>query len=534
MTVRFIMLLLFSCLLTAGAAAAGGSARLLGKVTYVSSEGVYIDAGRDAGLAIGDTLQIQRAGSIIATVVVSNISSRSAAAVVLEQTEAVKAGDDTYGQVPSPAPASGQKGRRSAEPEPEPEPEPTSRPQRGARLRGDISISNFLHHDLTETDRSWTRPGLATRLTIEDIGSAGLRFELRHRTRLYHRSRTSYDGQDTDEWSHQVYEFGLFHDGGEVSSEWGVGRVLAPYVRGVGFIDGAYFAQSLDDSYKIGFAAGTSPDHEDSGLDFDRRKLGAFVAYETGDYRASRLTLSAAFSTEYEKSTVSRDFLYLQGTFAKYRRLTMYHSVEIDLNRDWRYDRSGDRLTFTNYLGSATLTVHRSTRLFFSYDTRKNIRYYETRETPDSLFDDRTNRGVRGGLNVRLNDRVSVRASGGIRFRDDSFDDPVTGSFSVRLNRFPGPRHSLAMYLTCVKTQFTTGYRPMATYRFPLSGRMLVNLTGAAHIYETGTVTTKNYYGDISTSYYFRNGLFAGGSYRQYFDDDFNSIELFTELGWRW
>lgn len=529
MTPRLLMLLFALCLTLAGSVTAQDNTRILGKITYVSAEGVYIDAGTEAGLAIGDTLQIRRAGATIATVVINNISSQSAAAVVLEQSEPIRAGDDLYGNATPPSPP-----KVAPTPTPEREPEPARRSTRGARIRGDISVSNFLHHDLTDADRSWSRPGLATRLTIEDIGSAGLRFELRHRTRLYHRSRASFDGQDTDNWSHQVYEFGLFHDAEGVSSEWGIGRVIAPYVRGVGFIDGMYFARSLTDNYKVGFAAGTSPDRENSGLDFNRRKLGAFVAYETGVYRGNRLTLSAAFSTEYEKSTVSRDFLYLQGTFAKYGRLTMYHSVEIDLNRDWRYDMTGDRFTVTNYLANATLTVHRSTRLFFSYDNRKNIRYYETRETPDSLFDETTNQGVRGGINTRLSDRISLRASGGIRFRDDTFDDPITGSFSVRLNRFPGKRQSLAMYLTYVKTQFTTGYRPMAIYRFPLTGRMLVNVTGAAHIYETGTLTTKNYYGDIASSYYFRNGLYVSGSYRQYFDDDFNSIELFTELGWRW
>lgn len=528
MSARLIVLLLLLGL--ALASSARPDVQILGKVTYVSAEGVYIDVGREAGLTIGDSLQIRRTGAVIATVVVNNVSSQSAAAIVLEQSTRIEAGDEVYGQVRIAAPSVEVKldsANNSV-------PEEATQPRKNARVRGDVAVSTFRHYDQTDAGRSWSRPGVSTRLTVEDIGSAGLRVELRHRTRLYHRSRPSFDGQDTDDWSHQVYEFGLFHDGEGVKSEWGIGRVIAPYVRGVGFIDGVYFARAVNDNYKVGIAAGTSPDYEDSGLDFGRRKLGAYVAYETGDYRDNRLTLSAAMSTEYEKSTVSRDFLYLQGTFAKHGRWTMYHSVEIDLNRDWRYDMAGNRFTFTNYLTSATLTLHRSARLFFSYDTRKNIRYYENRETPDSLFDERTNQGLRGGLSVHLSDRVNFRASGGIRFRDDMFDDPITGSFSVRLNRFPGQRQSLSLFFTYVKTQFTTGYRPMAIYRFPLTSRLLINVTGAAHIYETGTLTTKNYYGDVATSYYFRNGMYLSGSYRQYFDDDFDSVELFTELGWHW
>lgn len=528
MLARSIVLLLLLGITLASSSRSG--VQVLGKVTYVSSEGVYIDVGREAGLTIGDTLQIRRTGHVIATVVVNNISSQSAAAIVLDQSTTIEAGDEIYGQIRFEAPSVAQELQSVTNSVPE----EAARPRNEMRVRGDVAVSTYQHYDLTDAGRSWSRPGVSTRLTVEDIGSGGLRVELRHRTRLYHRSRPSFDGQDTDDWSHQVYELGLFHDGEGVKSEWGIGRVIAPYVRGVGFIDGLYFARAVNDHYKVGLAAGTSPDYEDSGIDFSRRKLGAYVAYETGDYRDHRLTLSAAFSTEYEKRTVSRDFLYLQGTFAKHGRLTMYHSVGIDLNRDWRYDIAGNRFTFTNYLTNATLTLHRSARLFFSYDTRKNIRYYENRETPDSLFDETTNQGLRGGLSVHLSERVNLRASGGIRFRDDTFDDPITGSFSVRLNRFPGQRQSLSLFFTYVKTQFTTGYRPMAIYRFPLTGRLLINVTGAAHIYETGTLTTKNYYGDVATSYYFRSGMYLSGSYRQYFDDDFESVELFTELGWRW
>jgi len=74
----------------------------------------------------------------------------------------------------------------------------------------------------------------------------------------------------------------------------------------------------------------------------------------------------------------------------------------------------------------------------------------------------------------------------------------------------------------------------MAIFRFPIMKRLLINLSGAAHIYETGTRTTSNYYVDAATSYHFRSGLYLNDSYRHYFDSDLESVELFTELGWRW
>jgi hypothetical protein len=530
--VRLLLILLGLFVAFAGVPAATyaqSDGESIAELTYVSAEGVYFNAGSEVGLRLGDTLEIRRGNRMIATVVINNISSQSAAAIILEQTEPVLAGDRLFAvsigspiiDQPIPKPS-----------EPLPRTAPKSAPR--GRMRGELAFSNYLHRDLSGADLSWMRPGLASRFSIENIGDAGLTFEFRHRTRLYHRSREVRVGEGTDEWSHQVYEMALLHDQEGVATEWGIGRIIAPYVRGVGLIDGGYYARSVSEHYKVGVAGGTSPDPENSGLDFGRRKLGVFVAFEAGRYDADRLGLSAALSTEYDHSTVSRDFLYLQGTFSRFGRLNTYHSVEIDWNRSWRYEYTHDRLKLTNYFGSATLTLHRNASVFVSYDTRRNIRYFENRNIPDSLFDALPNKGVRGGFSLRFSDRVSMRASGGIRMRDDFFDDAKNGSISFRLSRFPARRHTMSAFFSYVKTQFTTGYRPLLVYRFPVMTRLLMTLTGAAHFYDTGTRTTSNYYTDLAGSYAFRSGLFINGSYRQYYDSDLESVELFTELGYRW
>lgn len=500
------------------------------EITYVSAEGVYFAAGTDHGVAVGDTLEVARNGSVIARIVVSNISSKSAAATILSQDTPVKAGDSVnlpmpaiQNEVPDVSVDTVQEARTEEE-----------TVSRGARFSGEVALSSYWHHDLTDSELDWTRPGLSTRFRIDNIGDAGIRLDFRHRTRLYHRSRTIRIGQDKDEWSNQVYEFALTHEGPGVSTEWGVGRVLAPYVRGIGFIDGAYVAQSLGASFKLGAAAGAAPGREDGGVEFTLRKFGVFAAYEPTSESNRRFSLSAAISSEYDHSTVGRDFMYFQTTFSQRGLLSTYHSVELDLNRDWRFDRAGERVTFTNYYGTLALNLHQSTQLTVSYDTRKAVRYAQSRHTPDSLFDDRTNKGFRSSLSVRLSDRISVRTSGGIRFRDDFHDDVVTGSFSIRASRFPWRRHSVSLYFSYINTQFTTGYRPMLVYRFPLTTRLPITLAFAGHQYETNGQTTRNYYGDVSASYAFRNGLFFAGSFRQYLDDELQSTELYTELGWRW
>ncbi len=386
---------------------------------------------------------------------------------------------------------------------------------------------------MTDSDYDRTQPGVKTKLSVENIGGGNLAFKLRHRTRLYHRSRTLSIGQDANEWIHQIYELGLFHENEASKTEWAIGRVLSPYVRGVGYVDGGYLAHQIHSNFKIGFAGGAAPDMVSSEPNFDRRKFGLFGAFETGTYQTQRLAFTAAVSTEYDETTVSRDFLYFQGTYSKYQLLSLYQSVEIDFNRDWRYDQTGERFTFTNYYANANVNITKNASIFLSYDARKNIRYFETMDTPDSLFNDDYHQGIRAGFNLRLMDRINFRGNAGIRFRDGLPDDNKFASATVRIARFPLPRHSMTLMMSIVETQFTTGYRPMMSYRFPVSRRVALNLTGSGYIYKTGSRTTSYYYADASTYYSFARRYYLSATYRQYFDTRLKSIELRTELGIR-
>ncbi|UCE24945.1 MAG: hypothetical protein JSU74_02525, partial [Candidatus Zixiibacteriota bacterium] len=409
----------------------------------------------------------------------------------------------------------------------------SSETKKPSRLKGSVSIENFARMDMTDSDLNRTQPGIRTRLALTNVGGTDLELKLRHRTRLYHRSSSLYAGQDTDDWVHQVYELGLFHEVEGARTEWAVGRVLSPYVRGVGYIDGGYFAHSIHRNFKLGLAGGTVPDRVSSEPDFDRRKFGLFASFETGDYSTQRLALTTALSTEYDKETVSRDFLYLQGTYSRKGLLSLYQSVEVDLNRDWRYVRAGERLTFTNYYANATVNITEQASLFVSYDARKNIRYFELIDTPDSLFNDDVHQGIKAGFNWRFADRFYFRGHAGIRFREGLPDDNRFVSGLLRINRFPMNRHSVTLSMHVVETQFTTGYRPMVRYRFPLLRKLTLNLTGSSYIYMVGDNKTSYYYADLNANYRFGRRYYLSGNIRQYYDDELESVEIRTELGLR-
>ncbi|MEW6411738.1 MAG: hypothetical protein AB1483_04595 [Candidatus Zixiibacteriota bacterium] len=531
--VTFIASILIAVTLAGPAQAAGNCSQPC--VTYISAEGVYLDGGLSSGFDVDDTVAFIRDKKTIAIGFVTKVAEYAAATEVAHQTCPVQVGDIAarISDVPRLTLTST---AAFVEPARAPHPEATStinqKPGPPPHLRGSISFENYYHNDLTDTDYDRTQPGVKTKLEIENI-TGDVSFKMRHRTRLYHRSKAYSIGQDTDEWIHQVYELGFFHEVEGSKAEWAIGRVLSPYVRGIGYVDGGYLAHQIHRNFKIGLAGGTAPDMVSSEPNFDRRKFGLFAAFETGAYQTRRLAFTAAVSTEYDRSTVSRDFLYFQATFSKYQLLSLYQSVEIDFNRDWRYDKTGDRFTFTNYYANATINITKDASVFFSYDARKNIRYFETMDTPDSLFNDDYHQGIRAGLNLRFTDRISFRGNAGIRFRDGLPEDNRFVSATLRLSRFPLPKHSMTLMMSIVETQFTTGYRPMITYRLPISRRLAFNITGSSYIYKTGSKTTSYYYADASTYYSFARRYYLAGTFRQYFDSRLKSVELRTELGIR-
>ncbi len=67
---------------------------LKNSVSYVAASVVYINAGREGHLAVGDTVKIYRGPSEIGSVLITAVSKRSSSAQILQQTVSITMGDD--------------------------------------------------------------------------------------------------------------------------------------------------------------------------------------------------------------------------------------------------------------------------------------------------------------------------------------------------------------------------------------------------------------------------------------------------------
>lgn len=147
----------------------------------------------------------------------------------------------------------------------------------------------------------------------------------------------------------------------------------------------------------------------------DVTKGGVFGVYQTGAGTTRQLRSTIALNGEYHQGTISREFAYEQTSLSLGSALSLFQSAEVNINRGWRRKAAGKSLELTNAHVNAVCTPVSAMSVTLSYDTRTNVRTYETRTVSDSLFDNRALQGLRGGLNARLPWTMLVGVDGRLR-----------------------------------------------------------------------------------------------------------------------
>ena len=495
-------------------------------INYISADAVYLNAGSHAGLQIGARVQIVRDGRTIAILEVVHVSSNSASCRVVEQTEAPRVGDAAvFTAVAAPAaPVAAASGAAAVA-------LGAQAPRVDNIVSGYVEIQNVLQRDLSGSDISSLQPAIAARILVKNVGGTGGDLRFRDRIRYYHRSQPASPTIDSGEWYHRLTELSFVFDTPGATLNWGVGRLIAPHMIGVGIVDGGYVSFAFARYLRAGVSGGLTPDLIDLSVSSDNAQAGGFVAFDYESAQRWRFISSASLMGRYQSGTVSREFVYWQNSYNYYRYFAVFQSVEVDFNRDWRRDAAGESTTFTNFYIMASGEVTQYASLDLSYDSRQNIRVYETKETPDSLFDDFTHDGYRGGVTFHLPRSFTLRGYGGLRYIDGRRTNRYFTAWA-RAARLPWRGHSVWLRYAYADARTVTGHRPAVEYRFPATRTTRVDLGLGGYIYEQGTRTTSSYYADLG-AYYTRDRYFASGTYRQYFGGNLESILFFLNVGLR-
>ena len=143
--------------------------------------------------------------------------------------------------------------------------------------------------------------------------------------------------------------------------------------------------------FSFGGVTGTRPDYEDYGFNLKLFEYGAYVGHSHATQKG-QIQSSVAFFEQRNSGNVDRRFAYLQHSNTLFKNLSLFSSAELELF-SLKDGVSSTSPSFTSLYISLRYRMFKKLTLFTSFDTRKNVIYYETfKDYADRLLEEATGR----------------------------------------------------------------------------------------------------------------------------------------------
>ena len=413
----FLFFMGINCLLNAQ----DSNEKLYGTISYLTSENVYVRFPGTALIETGDTLFLEKDGQSIPCLVVTNKSSISCVAKSLNDCKMEK--DD---QVFFKLPAKNEKNEIENEVAEKEKPglsedkeeKPIEKPQSTLfkeRINGRISAATYSIISDEGNPGYHSAMGRVS-LNAEHINNS--RFSIY--TYLNHRQnyRLNEEVPAGGEGIFRIYNLAVKYEANH-SLSFSLGRQINNKFSSLGAFDG-FQAEKRMGSFYAGTLAGSRPDIHDFNYNPKLFAYGAYAGYRhAGDKILSESTLGIL--EQRNSGAIDRRFFYLQHSGSFLGKLHLFGSMEMDLFQNLP-EKPVSKPRLTGLYVSTIYRLHRKLSLMASYDTRKNIIYYETYSTEiERLLDDNIARqGLRLRINVQAMRHLNTGVSASRRFQSDN------------------------------------------------------------------------------------------------------------------
>jgi hypothetical protein len=402
------VLLSLAVLTVCGNARQPDGRRIAVAVSYVTSQTVYLDGGKNHAIAPGDTGTLFRRGIPSGRVVVTGVSSSSSSARLLPPADSVAVGDSVVFAMTF-------RERTVARGNPD----SLSQAQ---RVREVVKASPALVHGRVGLQytamgeaggpMAYSRPSLLMYFAGTPFGGSNIAVNLHARVDGSLGSPSGY-------WASKgttlrVYDLSVTLDDPRQWYGFSAGRVASAYVGGLGLFDGVQVLVR-GGALTVGGVGGFQPDYRTSGFNNQTQKLAGFISIAWPASASLRGSSTLAYGQQLFRGALDRDFLFLQNTMSLSTSLFLYQSTEVDLHRR---DGDGRKGTFslTNTYLSVTYQPLDWLGMNLGYDATRRIEFLQSEKNLlDSLLDRDLRQGWRGSVNFRLPLNVNWQVLGGYR-----------------------------------------------------------------------------------------------------------------------
>jgi len=505
------------------------------KISYISKENIYLNKGKRSGLIVGDTLKVKRDGEIIARIHVQYVAEHSASCLVLNQKENLHIGDTveftlngtkSAETVIAIAPISrslqdSYKKKLSTKP--------------FARISGGLSLQWFHYEDQSGNNLNFDQPTVRFDLRAKELWGKKYYFVIKMRVRKNQRTRNYRTGIEEEEWRNRIYSFYFSYEDIGSPINFRIGRILTPNLRGIGYLDGLQLLHNINKELNWGVYAGLQSSWQFATTEDSLRKYGLFISYKNGDYKSNRFAGTIAYNAIYHGQTVSRKNIYFQSSFNSKNDISIFQSMELDINSSWRKEKEGQQISLTSFYLSARYKFSNTVRTGISYDNRKNYYRYETREIPEDLYDLAFRHGLSADLSLTLPHDYYTSFRFSVKKRQDDSETTYIGRFSLRKKNIFFQYLTMNLNLNGYTNYYTKGWIPSLYLSKQISGGHYLSLNGGLNKYETKLDGQKRsrYWLRLNGRLQMFGRTYLSGFYSHEWGDDFKGYRVLAEIGYR-
>ncbi len=365
---------------------------LTGKVSYISSQNVYVKFENTDGIQVGDTLFTMQDNKPQPALIVTSLSTISCigtpvsgsklssktqiiAKKKITKTEITEKAKEPK-SVNEEAIVKAFKKKKAEEPK--------------ARFDGRLSVSSYTNVSNYNTNQRF-RYNLT--LNAPNIGNSNLSFD----SYLSFTHLISFPAKTTD-WQGlnnalKIYSLSFKYDLSKTASI-SLGRRINVNMANIGAVDGLQF-ENTGKYFSYGALIGSRPNDLTYGFDSKLVQYGGFLSHHIENTTGNMQT-SFAFFNQMNNFKTDRRFAYFQHTNSLLKNFDLFCSFEFDL---YKVLNSVPLNTFdlTSTYVSLRYKPVDNLSLSLAYDARKNVYYYETypQNKLDSILDKETRQGLR-------------------------------------------------------------------------------------------------------------------------------------------
>jgi len=456
----FLLLLLAEAIIS-------GQLPLGGKITYITSQHVYVRFSSTEGLADGDTLFMQENRGEVPVLVILSHSSTSCVCEPLAERE-FKLSQQVTGRPKNLENAAPTVVQVVPDHTPAPMPDTTTGKNPGTaaaeagevyqigtakkqEISGRITLSSYTYLKNRQSDGR-ERLRYTFSLYARNIGGSGLTIE---NYMTFSHTLNQWDEIKANIFNGlKIYNLSASYAfrGSTIIT---AGRRINPKLSSVGAIDGLQFEKKFG-SLSTGIIAGFRPDYQDYGINSGLFQYGAYLAH---DFKgtAGRMQNTLAFIEQMNQGQTDRRFVYFQHSNTLVTNLWLFGSVEADLYQQV----DGTKQTVFNLYNTYVNIRYRIIRpltLSLSYSARNNLIYYETyKDFLDRLMDEKTLQGWRFRVNYRPIPYLYLGAHAAYRYRKDDPMPTKNAHVYATYARIPGIGASATASFTWMQSAYLDG-----------------------------------------------------------------------------